>query len=225
MKKINWETYKFRASSVKKLMTKSRSKTDPISQTTKSYLSEIWIKEIFGREKPITTPAMQKGTIVETDTMELFQKVTGKTYFKNNKQLDNNYVSGTPDIIDNKNKMIGDIKSSWDLWTFSKVNEDQAKKDYYYQLLTYMWLTGFKKSFLTYGLVNTPELMVYEEIHRLTFKMEEGKAEEYRKNFEFDDIDEKLRIKQYSFDFCDIEVAKVKAKIIYCREYLSNLSL
>lgn len=225
MNKPNFSKYKFHASGIKKLMVNSRKKSDPLSETTKSYLREIWIEAVFGRIKPIITPAMQKGTIVETDSMELVQKVTGQTYFKNNKELENDYIIGTPDIIDKKNSLIRDIKSSWDLWTFAKVTEKSASKDYYWQILGYMWLTDTKKGSLNYALVNTPENLINDEIYRLCFKMTEEEADKHRINFIFDDIDEKLRLKQYNFDFKQEDVEQVMSKIELCREYLISYKL
>jgi hypothetical protein len=113
MNKVDFSNYKFHCSSLGLLMPKSRVKSDPLSQTTKSFLNEIFIKEVFSREKDISTPAMKKGTQVESDSISLVEKVTGKTLFKNNKQLENDYIVGTPDLRPGDDKIVKDIKSSW----------------------------------------------------------------------------------------------------------------
>jgi len=51
MKKVDFSNYKFRASGLVHLMTNSRSKSNSIGDTTKTYLRDIYIKEVFGREK------------------------------------------------------------------------------------------------------------------------------------------------------------------------------
>lgn len=222
---IDWSTYKFHASGVKNLMVKPRTKGEDLSETTKSYLMEIYIKEVFGREKPIDTPMMRKGTMVETDSISTLERVHGVTYFKNNTTFDNDFVIGTPDVIDKENSLIVDIKSSWDLWTFSKVDEKSAGSDYYYQLLSYMWMTGMKKAQLAYVLVNTPEMFVNDEIYRLSFKMDESKADEYRKNYLFDDIPEEIRVKRFNFDFSEELIENIKNQVTKAREYLKGVTL
>lgn len=223
---MNFLNYKFRASGVKNLMTNSRSKSDLLSKTAKSYLNEIWIEEMLGRKKFVSTPAMQKGTIVESLSMELVESVTGEVYFKNNQKIENDFISGTPDVIDKEKSLILDIKSSWDLWTFSAVDQKQAKSDYYWQLLAYMWLTGSTKSKLIYALVNTPEAIVFQEFNWLSYKIDEKEAEEItRKNHTFDDIDEKLRLKIYGFEFSQADVEELKVRIQIARHYLNSFSL
>ena len=224
MKKIDFSNYKFRASGIKNLMTRSRKKTDPLSETTKSYLQEIWIEEVFGRRKPVITAPMQKGTMVESNSLDLVQKVSGDKYFKNVKSLENDFIKGTPDVIGDN--FIIDIKSSWDLWTFAKVDLNSATKAYYYQILAYMWLTDTKKGSLVYALVNTPEELMASEFQRLSWKLEQEKAEEVvRRNHTFDDIDPKIRIRKFDYEFSQTDIEEVTKKIELCRQYLQEFSL
>lgn len=223
MKKINFKKYKFHCSSLPKLMVEGRSKNGDLSETTKAYLREIWIKEMYGRDRSYQTvnKYTQKGTMVETDSLELYEKATGKTYFKNNEQLENRYVVGTPDV----KKPLIDIKSSWDIWTFAAVTEASARKDYYWQVAGYSWLTGRKVGKLVFALTNTPEAMVNDELYRLSFKIGEEETEKYRVNFTFDDIDAKKRIKQYRMIFEKSDIESLKIKIEECRKYLSTIKL
>lgn len=228
---MQFDKYKFRCSSLSKLMTKSRKKSDPLSQTTKTYLKELWIKEVFGREKiDWGTKYTNKGQIVESDSMDLVNSVTGDKFFKNRDELQNDWITGTPDIIVKEKgvpQSIIDIKSSWDLWTFASVDENKAKKDYFHQLLGYMWLTETKESGLMYCLVNTPEKIIDDELYKVSFITPDSDlAEElYRKNYIFDDIDPKLRIKKYIFKFDSELIEELKEKIKLSREYMNKLSL
>lgn len=227
MNKIDFKTYKFRASSLPYLMTASRSKTDPLSETTKAYLREVWIAEVFDRIKYDTkNKYMDKGIACESDSLDLVQQVTKETYFKNKKMLDNDWVKGTPDVT----KPLIDIKTSWDIWTFAKVDEDLAIKTYFYQLQGYMWLLGAKESQLMYCLVNTPEEIIADELYKASFRNpelseNEEATQKFRKNYIFDDIDPKLRMKKYSFVSSDEEIENLKEKIKACRDYLRGLSL
>ena len=112
VKKVNFSKYKFRCSALPYLMTTSRSKTDPLAETAKAYLREIWIAEVFDRVKfDIKNKYMDKGITSESDSLDLVQKVTGQTYFKNKERLENEWITGIPDV----KKPLIDIKNSSDL--------------------------------------------------------------------------------------------------------------
>jgi len=225
MKQLDFTNYKFHCSGLKNLMVNPRLKSETLSETTKSYLSELFIKEAFGREKSdmVANKYVRKGIECETDSIELYEKVKGEKYFKNQETLANDYFVGTPDIIAD-DKVI-DLKTSWDLWTFFNVDQSQGEKDYYYQLLGYMDLTGKKKASLAYCLVNTPEGIIADDTYRLQFYMPEEKALEYRNNYIFDDIPEINRVKSYEFEYKEEEVEKLKERVQLSREYLSSLSI
>ena len=203
-------------------MVNPRNKSETLSETTKTFLREVWIKEVFGREKYVSTQAMEKGTMVESDSLALVQEVLGETHFKNNRQIENEFVIGTPDVLDD----LIDIKSSWDLWTFAEVDGDKAFKDYYHQVLGYAWILGKTSARICYCLVNTPEDIIQHELYRLTWKMSEQEAiERYRKNYEFDDIPAKNRVKCFRFAIDPDDIEKLKERVVAARKYLSEMSL
>lgn len=223
----DFNNYKFRCSGLANLLVEPRSKSETLSETTKAYLREIWILEVYGRVKYISSKYMDKGIAVESDSLDLVKAVTGKTFFKNQKQFENEYITGTPDVIDTDS--VTDIKSSWDLWTFAAVTEDSARKTYYPQVLGYMWLTNKKQAHLNYCLVNTPAHIVDYELYKLkangTIKDTTEDEEKALLNFNFDDIDAKKRLKAYSFEFSEEIQSKLIEKIKISREYLNSLSL
>jgi hypothetical protein len=225
----DFSKYKFRCSGLGNLLVDPRSKSDPLSETTKTYLKEIWIWEMFGRKKLIATKYMDKGIAVESDSLELVKTVTGKMYFKNQKQFENDYITGTPDVDGKNEDSFIDVKSSWDIWTFGAVTEDIARKTYYGQLLGYMILLNKQKSSLAYCLVNTPEDIIQYELYKLkasgAIKDIPEDEEKALKNYMFDDIDPAKRIKMYNFGR-DAEIEeKLIQRIIEARKYLNNLSL
>lgn len=225
---VNWNTYKFRCSMLPTLMTSSRTKGE-LGETVKTYLREIWIMEVFGRQKYDTkNKYTDKGISCESDSLDLVKNVLNQTYFKNNKELSNEWIKGTPDVI-LKDRII-DIKTPWDLWTFNAVNDEKAFKDYYYQLLGYMWLTESEKSDLLYCLVNTPEEIIAKELYTLSFRYpeinESDEAEaKYRANYVFDDIPEELKIKKYEYALEPTMLELLKDRILQCRDYLKGLTL
>ncbi len=221
MPKSKYADYKFHCSSLPKLMTNARKAGEVLSETAKTYLDELWIESEYGRKKYITSNAMQKGTMVETDSLELLERVTGQKYFKNNEQISNDYVIGTPDV----KKPLIDIKSSWDLWTFHSVDEKDALDTYEWQVKGYAWILGVKTAELIYILVNTPENLIQNEIFRLAYSMPESEAEKYRHNFVFDDIAEAFRIKRYTINIEDTDFEDLKLKVEAARVYMDNITL
>ncbi len=225
---MNFNNYKFRASSLPNLLIDGRSKDGSLSETTKSFLREIFIQETYGREHFVVTKYMRKGTMCESDSLDLVEEALGQTYFKNKEKLENEFITGTPDVIE-KPKIIIDIKTSWDIWTFAAVDEEKARKDYYGQLLGYMWLTNVKESRLHYCLVNTPEALIEQELYKLTMSGVISESPEdqdkARISYLFDDIPVKDRVKTYDFKFDDEIHQKLIEKIKLSREYLNTLTL
>ena len=222
--KTNWNKYKFHCSSLPILMTKSRSKSDPLSETTKSYLKDLWIKETYGREKFDTkNKYTDKGNLCEQDSLELVTKILGKGFLAKNKEfLSNKYVCGTPDVI---SPVLIDIKTSWDIWTYAGTDRDKALKTYYWQLFGYMWLLNKKRSKLIYALVNTPDELKADEMYRLSFKIGEEKANATEMNYVFDDIAEKKRVKIFNLKFEEALVDELKERAELAREYLKRIKL
>lgn len=218
---MKYDNYKFHCSDLPHLMTNGRKKDELLSETAKSKLLELWIKSEFERSKYITSEAMRKGTMVETDSLELLEKVSGKKYFKNNQQFENDYLIGTPDVVE----PLIDIKSSWDLWTFAKINFFEASDTYFWQLAGYGILLDKWTGSLVYALVNTPEPMIENELFRLSYNMPEKEAEKYRNNYIFDDIPAEKRIKNYELRFVESDREAVITRIKAAREYMNNLTL
>lgn len=223
MGRINWNNYKFHCSGLPTLMTKSRVK-DQLSETAKSYLRELWISEVYKRNKLFTNKFCDKGLLVEQDSLELVTKILNKGFLAKNKEfLENEYICGTPDI---RKPFLGDIKSSWDIWTFASVDQKKAISDYYWQLFGYMWLEKQKRSKLIYSLVNTPIEIVANEKQRLQYSMDVEKNEaEIDLNYEFEDISQKTRIKVFNFKFEKEKIDEVIKTVEMAREYLKSLKL
>ncbi len=215
-------------------MTASRVASDPLSETTKTALRELWIKEVFNREKyDKDNKYTNKGIQCEPDAMDLLLKVTNKTHFKNRETFGNEFITGTPDIITKNGDALHiiDVKCSWDIWTYNAVTDKSAYKSYFYQQLGYMWLVGASTAELDYCLVNTPEDIMTNELYKLSFKFPEltGSDEKliapFKRNYIFDDIEPKFRVKKFDLAFDGEEVEKLKEKIGHARNYMSTLSL
>ncbi|MBU4154498.1 MAG: hypothetical protein KKD63_16630 [Proteobacteria bacterium] len=218
----DFSTYKFRVSSLPALMTNSRVKSDPLSETAKEMIRKCYIQEVYSREDFIQTAPMTKGIMVESDILDLLQTVTKETYFKNKTRFENDYVRGTPDISAAKDRVI-DTKASWTIWTFAAVTEDKAKKDYFWQIAGYAELLKKIKGELVFGLVNTPEELILKELYKAN--ADEAREEQIRKNHTYDDIAPEKKLKRYTFDFTPEDFQAIKERVGAARVYMGGLDL
>jgi len=221
---------KFRASQTGRLMTEPRSRSETISETTKDYLLEVYIAYKYGRWKDITSKYMEKGLQVEEDSITLYSRVTGELHFKNEVMLENGYIKGTPDLFSGKlenAKLIVDIKSSWDIFTFFKSKSASINKDYYWQLQSYMWLTNCQKSKLAYCLVNTPQEFIDSEKSRFLFRSSHLSQADIDRgllaiesNMTFDDIPMAERCHVIDVSRNDEDIIRLQQRVADCRLWM-----
>tara|TARA_R110002110_G_scaffold107847_9_gene269739 strand:- start:6311 stop:6988 length:678 start_codon:yes stop_codon:yes gene_type:complete len=218
---------KIRCSALGKIMTNSRSKSEVLSKTCKTYLEELAIEELYGIRKEYSNRYFDKGNEVERDSIDLAQEVLDKGFmYKNDESFSNDFITGTPDV--NTDELLLEIKSSYDGSTFPFYAEKIPTKDYYYQLMGYMELTGKRDSLLAYCLINTPEQIIEDEIRREHWKQNEiDEKEEIRKYVEekhnFDHIPKEKRIKIFNVDHDEQVMESIYIRIGECREYYKTL--
>lgn len=232
-KKINFDNYKFRCSGNGNLMTEARSKSEPLSETTKSYLMECYVAEVFQRRQDITSKFLEKGNMVEENAIDLYSLIKSDFFRKNEEKLENDFICGTPDIIheNEEGKLIIDIKSSFDIYTFAKSMKAENKM-YYWQVLSYMALTGAKKATIAYCLVDTPDNIIEREIKKALYQsgISENSdgfidyANEMRAFYKYADIPKEKRVFERTYDFNQEDIDKLYQRIIECRTYLNNIN-
>jgi hypothetical protein len=195
--------FKCRASALGKLMTSPRSKSETLSQTTKSYLEE-WVKEqIYGVKKQINSKYLQKGLALEDHAIEFYSVAMDKDFMiKNLDHFEDDFFTGTPDCL--HEGIVYDFKTSWDCFTFPLFDQE-PDMGYYYQLQVYMHLTGLRKAKLVYTLQDTPDYLTHEE------------------PVSYAHVDNSYRVKEFEIDYDPIVIETAKAKVIECREYVKEL--
>ena len=144
---------KWRASQIGKLMTTSRSKTDVLSQTAKSYINQIAKEDFFGYESPVINRYIDKGTNQELESIQLLNAVRFEDFQKNSIRKSNEFITGECDIVTVSS--IIDIKTSWSLDTFPELPEEIDSKDYEWQGRAYMLLYDKPEFELVYCMVST----------------------------------------------------------------------
>jgi hypothetical protein len=227
-----------RASSVGHLMTEPVAKADKeaglLSKSAQKYLIEVYIAEKYGRKRDVQTKQMRKGNEVEEEAIQMLGNYLQKDLNKNTVRLDNEYIAGTPDVIElhEGGATIYDVKSSYDLWSFLNNLPDKLDSLYYWQMQSYMFLTGADKSYIAYCLLSTPFEIVMQEQKSLLYKMnvvsEESpeyikEAEKIEFNSTFEDIDPSERILLFSVDRNDDDIEKIKAKVLKARTFLQEI--
>lgn len=233
---INFSETLIRASSVGYLMVDPQSKADKeagiLSKTAQRHLLDVYIAEKYGRKRDIQTKQMKKGVEVEDESILLLNKYWNTNYEKNQDRYTNGFITGHPDILD-KDKVV-DIKSSYDLWTFLGNLPDKLDNLYYWQLMSYMWLTGAKKGHIAYCLSNTPFGIVEQEKRYLLNRMDviSEESPEYVKeamrlefNMTFDDIDVSERVLIYTVDRNEDDIVRIQNRVERAREYLHEIEL
>ncbi len=235
---MNFNKTLIRSSSVGYLMTEPQAKADKdagnLSKTAKTHLLEIYIAEKYGRRKDVQTKQMKKGIQVEDDSIALLSEYMGNTFSKNTERFTNDYITGHPDILDlsESGLKIWDVKSSYDLFTFLGNLPEKLKDLYYWQLQSYMWLTGAVESSIAYCLVNTPFGIIEQEKKSLLYRMdvisEESpeyvlEASKLELNMMFDDIDIKERILIFPVQRNEEDIQLIQDKVEKARAYLSMI--
>jgi hypothetical protein len=218
---------KIRCSAIGKIMTSPKSKGEVLSQTTKTYLQELAIEEIYGIRKEFSSRYTDKGNEVEDLSIALCNDVLDIGFiYKNEEHFTNEWITGTPDV--NTNEILLDVKSSWDATTFPFFDTELKNKDYLYQMHGYMWLTGKEESLLCYCLVDTPLQIVEDEIRREHWKaslIEESldlRAFVQAKHT-FGHIPKEKRLKVFKITKDDKVIEDIKTRIELCREYYNDL--
>jgi hypothetical protein len=150
---------KFRASSLGKLMTSSRTKGEALSQTAKSYIIQKAKEDFFEYRSELNSKYITKGLSQEQDSINLLNLVRLEDYKKNEERVENEWLTGCCDIITDTS--IIDIKTSWSLDTFPATTyELKDLSDYEWQGRAYMWLYDMPSFELCYVMVTTaPEIM------------------------------------------------------------------
>ena len=230
---INWESIKFRASSWGNLLTEPVTKADKeagvLSKTCTTELIKIYNMEVYGRKREITTNKMDKGKIGEPESIKLFSIVEGNLYHKNDKQYENEWFKGNPDIVYGFN--CWDIKTRWDLDSFMPKLIQDADKGEELQLQVYFDLTGTVSGGIANTLIDCPQEILMDEKRKLLYSMnvisEESPeyvkaAAELEHLLTFPDIPPQERVIKQIVTRNDELIEKMKAKVPVMRRWLEE---
>lgn len=182
-------------------------KDKSLSAGAKTFVETIAKEYLYGFHEVVTGKYMDKGLIVEDESIELYNSVFFTDYKKNTIRLTDDYITGECDIIIPGRKGI-DIKSSWSLATFPVTAASAADKLYEWQCRGYMRLYKVPEWEVAHCMVNTPDELIkfeQEELHYV------------------DHIDEALRVTRVSYQRDLGLEEKIVAKVTAARAYLESI--
>ena len=200
---------------------KKRDAPIELSKGAKSYIESVVDEYVYGYKDSVDNKYTRKGTLVEDSEDQDYNKsdiqlanvVLFKDYVKSNSYLKKGHFHGHPDIEDEEEQEIADVKSSWNKKTFPKKPEDGENSTYEWQGKLYCYMKGWYKFKLIYGLMSTPEEMVPDWEHPSLHYV--------------DDLPINLRITVINYTLLPEDIAKIekreKAAVKYAEEYYNYL--
>lgn len=204
--------FRIRCSSLGKIMTEPKSKTEgPLSVGAKTHIREIAAQDIFGVDFSISDKKIEKGILVEPDSIELLNSVRGLSLVKNTERRTNEWITGEADLFDMARNCGHDVKSAWSVQTFPICPEDVAeaqRKLYDWQMVGYCWLWGADEWSVDYCLVDTPEALIgYEplQLHVVGH------------------IPEHLRVTSWTVKRDQVKEAAIAEKVKHARAYYAEV--
>jgi hypothetical protein len=190
--------FKIRASASGLIMTNARSKTELLSETTKTYLKDWAIENIYKVRKEFKSKYTERGILEEDKAIDFaIQVLDLPLALKNEKSFENDFFTGTPDLI--IGDTVYDIKCVWSAFTMPIFENEIPNIDYKYQVNVYMELLGLKKAKVIYVLLDNEQI-----------------------NHKYE-VDNSLRIKVFNFDYDEEIIKKLQEKVEYSRDYLKNI--
>jgi len=176
---MDFSNYKLRCSSLGALMTEPKEKVakdaGELSQTAKTMLIKAYIQHKYDRDKDLDSKYLRKGKTNEAEGIKLLSMFTGNILEKNDTRLENDYITGEPDVFLGESiynaEFIYDTKLSWDIWSFLGNILSPLDKNYELQLQGYMALTNATKSAVAYVLTDIPQDELDNEKYYLLRKM------------------------------------------------------
>jgi hypothetical protein len=215
-----------------------------LSEGCKGFLTEIFLKELYGNRFRILSPApgegvlqMIRGIQTEADGALLLSQVDSKPYYKYKKTIENDYLIAKLDLLDAPDlpsaSRIIDIKSSVDAESFFRKPSAPFTRSNIYQMQGYLAITGKKVAELAHCLVGYSDEVINEQrqilferlcldgVETLDFQKAWAKAEV---ELRYADIPISRRVVSFLVDRDDAVIDEIYETIDTCRVWLEEFS-
>ena len=160
---------KWHPSSLGKLMTTPKSKTENLSQGAKTYIRQVAKQDFFGYRVELDNKYINKGKDQEQDSIDLLNTVRFTNYHKNDVRIEDEYLTGECDIL--VDDRVIDVKTSWNLETWPATPGEAHDNDYEWQGRAYLMLYEREIFELVFCMVTTKDELLNQweqiDLHRV----------------------------------------------------------
>jgi hypothetical protein len=200
-----------------------------MSDTVKSCILKTYLAEKYGFRRVITSPEITKGLLREDEAIALYGEVKGLFLMKNEIHFENDYIKGTPDALDTISGLdtVLEFKTSYDFESFFLMDREKALKNYFWQVMGYMRLTGRPTARLVFVYLPPTEADIANELYRISFTFPEGTQRfieiesQLRSNASIDLTSEE-RIKEYIINFDEGLAIEIERRVELAGNYLNK---
>lgn len=191
-----------------------------LSKGAKTHIEELVDQHVYEYTPTFDSKETKKGIMMESYAIDFLNTQWFANFNKAEVSYKHGSLGGHPDIEDNDEKMIVDIKCSWSKKTFPKLPRFIDNSTYEWQGKLYLYMkskmTGedWRKFRLVYVLMNTPEELIPEweqdDLHYV------------------DHLDPKHRITYIEYELTDDDIKKIESRVKmaleYANEYFNQLT-
>lgn len=202
------------------------------SKTLKTCVEDKWRRDKHGFHEHVSTDGMLKGHLTEAGGRKLIRQVLGgEPRLRYGKQLSNDFIIGTPDIVLSMEDIAEDVKNSQTLKTFMNAKPTDAN---IWQGHGYMWLTNKSHYRICYTLNEDPYEIIQEKQKRIYFKYNcdesnDDYIEEINQIQQNSDLIKSLspkeRLKVFDIERSKEKIEFLKERIMKAREYYKTIKL
>jgi len=204
-----------------------------LGKTGETFCSN-WLKEsLYDRRKNFKNKYTEKGIVMEDEAIQYVKEQLGwrEDITKNDEWFEDDYFTGTPDILIEEESVVIDIKNSYDCYTFPLFETEIPTKGYDYQLQAYMALTGYEKAYLVYVLMDAPLDIMKAEMRRLSWaeglrgEIPDELYQKVKQEMTYSHLPAHLRIKIFEVVRDEKVIKQIKGRVDECRSYIEKVKL
>lgn len=207
---------------------------DPeLSSVAEAYLLKRYAFDKYRKRTAAIGPQrsfIAKGTELESDAIELIEKLRKTTFEKPSESISNDFLLGKCDAIDRGKGEIIETKVLWSMDTYMG-NYKKLPTKVWYQVQGYMDIYQLQKASVYYVILNTPPHLLEREFSRIWQRYQHGEInkEKYlEENERFDlaysctHIPAKRRVIHFEINYCHEVFPQIYRRVERSRLWLAD---
>lgn len=201
---------------------REKTKTGQLSQTTITFL-EDWAKShIYPTVKEFKSKYTDKGNKMENPAIAFAAQYFGWGLVdKEDTGKEDEYFTGTCDVLLSHIRQVNDIKNSYHCYTFPLFAKEIPEKSYSLQVQGYAHLYDCDTMAVVYTLMNMPDSLVTKECYsRYGSAFTKEQWEYIKEQYTYEQLPEHLRIKRFCFERDSAVIDSVIDRVKQCRQYI-----